>query len=77
VVVRSAVTGQDSTNVTAHRCTMPQINMITYPVTLNWHWDNQPSSWTLTKGSTSAKFSVFEWTTVVQTPNLPHLERTL
>jgi len=31
-------------NVQAHRSTMPQINMIPHPVTLNWHWANQPCS---------------------------------
>jgi len=25
----------------SHRSTMPQINMIPHPVTLNWHWANQ------------------------------------
>jgi len=31
-------------NVPAHRSTIPQINMIPHPVTLNWHWSNQPCS---------------------------------
>jgi len=37
VVVRSAVTGPDSSRVLlpAHRSNMSQINMITHPVTLN------------------------------------------
>jgi len=30
--------------VPSHRSTMPQISMIPHPVTLNWHWDNQPCS---------------------------------
>jgi len=30
--------------VPAHRSTMPQINVIPHPVTLNWHWANQPCS---------------------------------
>jgi len=37
-VVRSTVTGQDSNHgfaVPVHRSTMPQINMIPHPVTLN------------------------------------------
>jgi len=28
----------------AHRSAMPQINMIPHPVSLNWHWTNQPYS---------------------------------
>jgi len=30
-------------NVQAHRSTMPQINTIPHPVTLNWHWTSQTS----------------------------------
>jgi len=30
--------------VPAHQSTMLQINMIPHPVTLNWHWANQPCS---------------------------------
>jgi len=30
--------------VPAHRSTMPQINMIPHPVTLNWHQAYQPCS---------------------------------
>jgi len=29
-----------SFKVQAHQSTVPQINMIPYPVTLNWHWAN-------------------------------------
>jgi len=28
----------------AHRSTIPQINMVPHPITLNWHWANQPCS---------------------------------
>jgi len=31
-------------SVSAHRSTMPHINMVPHPVTLNWHWANQPCS---------------------------------
>jgi len=31
-------------NVSVHRSTMPQLNMIPHPVTLNWHLGNQPCS---------------------------------
>jgi len=48
VVVRSAVTGADSSWVLmcqlAYWNTILQINMIPHPVTLNWHWANQPCS---------------------------------
>jgi len=39
----------------AHRSTMPQINMIPHPVTLNWHRANQPCS-TLIREATCANF---------------------
>jgi len=31
-------------DLTAHRRTVSQINMIPHPVTSNWHWTNQPCS---------------------------------
>jgi len=45
VVIRYAVTGRGPhssrvLNVAAHQNTTLQINMIPYPVTLNWHWAN-------------------------------------
>jgi len=52
-------------NLPAHRTTMPQINMIPYPVTLNRHWVNQPCFisykwWTLTREATGANlFSLY------------------
>jgi len=48
VVVRSAINDLDSSRVLLcqHRLSqwsiMPQINMISHPVTLNWYWANQP-----------------------------------
>jgi len=44
---RSAVTGPDLSGVLMckhTKVTMQQINMIPHPVTLNWHWVNQPCS---------------------------------
>jgi len=56
---------------TAHRSTMPQINMITRPVTLNWA--NQPlNGKTLTREATVVNVAVF-----VRISDLPHSERTL
>jgi len=63
-------------NVPAHQRTMPQINMIRNPVTLNRHWANSPALglkwWMLTREAAGANFSVFD-----SNPGLPHTERTL
>jgi len=41
--------------VPAHRSTMTQIIMIPHPVTLNWHWVNQPCSRPLMVNSNQGK----------------------
>ena len=69
-------------NVPVHQNTMPQINMIPHPVTLNWHWANQPCSRPLmvnaNQGSSRCQFlSLWLDLTRDSNPDLPHSERTL